>query len=100
MADRDSITPIRGLSYAIQDPVRLSAQPVGIADDRWALTAVDANGNRLMIVASRERFHDAFFPKSVFGPVMSEAEQVTAMFVRDEVDVDVLERTIERELRR
>jgi hypothetical protein len=31
---------------------------------------------------------------------MSEAEQVTAMFVRDEVDVDVLERTIERELRR
>jgi hypothetical protein len=84
---------------AVRDPLRLYAQPVGFGGDRWQLVAEDAQGNRLIIVASRERFYDALHPQGLHG-VPSEAEQVRSMFMRDEVGVEDLERSIERDLRR
>jgi hypothetical protein len=87
---------------AISDPVRLYAEPIGEPWDgrnRWALIAEDAEGNRLTIVASGERFQDALQPRSIQG-IASATEQARQMFIRDELPVEALERTIEREMQR
>src|SRR5262245_36209539 len=86
------------INVGIKDPVRLHVEPVGF-DGKMALVAVGADGSRLTILASRERFQDAFFPRGLQG-VLSEAEQVREMFIRDEVDVLELEKSIEREMGR
>ena len=88
----------QSLTVAICDPVRLYAQPVGFDGDRWKFVAEGADGSRLTIVTSRQRFADALMPKGLSG-VASEAEQIRAMFVRDEIDVEQLEQAVERELR-
>lgn len=96
------MTDPRALSrqhIAIKDPPRLYVEPVGFGGERLAIVAEDAKGNRLTIVASRERFADALMARGLKGP-MSKAEQATAMFIRDELDVGVLEQVIERELLR
>lgn len=85
--------------WAIANPVRLYAEPVGLDGDRFALVAEDAEGRQLTILATRERFTDALMSRGLQGP-MSQAEQVRSMFIRDEVDLAALERAVERELRR
>ena len=89
----------RAMNVGIKDPVRLYAEPIGFEGNRWALVAESANGDRITIIASGERFRDALMTQGL-GPIMSEAEQVRAMFVRDEVGVEALERALERDLRR
>jgi hypothetical protein len=89
-------------NLAVVDPVRLYAEPIGEPWDgrnRWALIAEDAEGNRLTIVASGERFMDALQPRGLHGR-MSAAEQAREMFVRDELPVEAFERVVEVELRK
>lgn len=95
----------RPQDFAIADPVRLEAQIVRTDGNRWALVAEGADGSRLTIIASAERFLDALRPRSPRlhrshdEPPRHTLEQLEAMFVRGEISVETFEEQVERELR-
>lgn len=87
------------MDWAIKDPVKLSAERVGIGSGaRIVLTARAENGDRVTIMASPERFADALMPRGLNG-IPSQLDQARSLFLRDEIDVSTLEAVIERELR-
>ncbi len=84
------------MHVGIKHPVRLEVvTDVDPTDfENVALEARGNDGSRITIIASRQRLRDALdHPKS-------QREQVEAMFVRDEIDVDTFEAEIGRELSR
>jgi hypothetical protein len=77
------------MNVGIKHPVRLTASMVDVLGDDVALTATAANGDRVTIVASRERLRDLFMDR----PHML---AVRGMFERDEISVEAFERELDR----
>lgn len=87
--------------FAIKHPVVLEARLLSEnlhADirDLWILDARGATGNRISIIASGQRFRDAFRPHVT---IPSPLEQVRNMYLRGEIDIASFESEVERHYR-
>jgi hypothetical protein len=79
----------------IRHPVGLDFRETGdLAEGEWMLTAVDADGTRIMISASRERWAGLFRGGRVRP---SESEMARRMYERGEVEVETFESALDRE---
>ena len=85
--------------FAVKNPLALGWQEAGVLSDDLLLTARAPSGEAVTIVASRRRWQEAIEEAHVMGPWPSRSEQARRMYERGEVEIEVFEREIEREMR-